>query len=300
MEDALRMKSAFLKKIYDNLFNFISKFINQLINLKIKKYYQSNSNPTIYKEVFSKTSDKTSKTDTKSDTTEQAASNFIQIIECFGFSNSENRLNNSLENLFINFTNDKLSNLLFDMLIKNEASLYKEEGLLENKLLQDMLKNFNMNSSSNVSSNNIKPGTINVTTNFKPRASIQKINFNKNNGLLDNDIEETLNACQDTNKGIFKLLDVQGSLINKGTLQAFCNSIKSNWPNIVTTNNSFYLAHFGSVVEYGAPDFIIKNVDSLSDDLKEINVNVFKSLAEVSIKNFKEKGKDNLYNLFYM
>ncbi len=163
------------------------------------------------------------------------------------------------------------------MVINTEASLYKEEGVLES-LLQATLPNFTGNKGVGVT----KP-----TVNRQRRNSIQKINFNKNTGLLDNDIEETIIACEDTMKGVFSLLG--GSHL--GGLGTFFNSIKQTWSNIVTTNDSFYLSHFGSIVEYGAKYFITKDKETLNEDFKDIYINAFKELGEVSIKNFKEKGK---------
>ncbi len=41
------------------------------------------------------------------------------------------------------------------------------------------------------------------------------MNYNKNNGMMDIDIENTLQALYYNNRGIFKLIDLQGSLINQ-------------------------------------------------------------------------------------
>ena len=194
------------------------------------------------------------------------SSNFIQILEYFGFDNSENAEENTLENLFINYTNDKLSNLLFEISIKNEAELYLNEGIIS----QDYMKNI-------LSKNKETDKTIVNNPRTSHRGSITKLNINKNN--QDIDIEGTILSCEDNSKGIFKLLDVQSS-ISMGSLKALCDNIKLSWPNIITTNNSFYLQHFGQVVEYGASDFIQKNIDSINDDLKEISTKIFMEMTD--------------------
>ena len=238
-EEALRARNNFLKFLYENLFNFITRIINMTLN----DLLSTNS-----------TEDK----------------HIIELIECFGFENSSIASDNTLENLFINYSNDKLNNLLFDMLIKGELELYKlEEIINESNFNFDFLKK----------GSNVNP---NIT---RPRASSMiKMNINKSNGLFDVEIENTLQACDDTNKGIFKLLDVQSSLINTnhGLIKCLCDNIKLSWPQISTTNDSFFLVHFGSVVEYGASDFILKNVDSVSEELKEISTIFFKNF----VKNF--------------
>ena len=159
-----------------------------------------------------------------------------------------------------------MSNLLFEISIKNEAELYLNEGIIS----QDYMKNI-------LSKNKETDKTIVNNPRTSHRGSITKLNINKNN--QDIDIEGTILSCEDNSKGIFKLLDVQSS-ISMGSLKALCDNIKLSWPNIITTNNSFYLQHFGQVVEYGASDFIQKNIDSINDDLKEISTKIFMEMTD--------------------
>jgi hypothetical protein len=236
-EDAKNVKDTYIKYLYEYLFNFMTKYINLLFNEDIR-VNSLNLTPDEYDYLIK----------------EKKSIKFTQVVECFGFENNDNPQKNSLENLLINYTNDKLNNLLFDNLLRGEVKLYQEEGILNDEY--EFMKN--------------KSTAKRIST---------KINYNKNNGFLDIDIENTMQACEDENKGIFKLIDVQGGLLGGGSVKALCDNIKLNWPNLTTTSNSFWLVHFGKVVEYAASDFIIKNIDTVNDDLKDIAGSIFKTLT---------------------
>jgi hypothetical protein len=285
LEEANRTRDTFAKYLYENLFEYLTRFINTLINEEIRKeILQLSSQEEYFKSLKKLKQDNQLKT--------------YLIVECFGFENSEDAMKNSLENLCVNYTNDKLNNLLFDMLIRGETELYKQEGILTDDLAMmaklEKSKENNQQSQGQLADQTKTSSTPSstrksVTNANRPRGAL-KMNLNKNNGMLDMDIEETLLALDDQNKGIFKLIDVQGSLINtnKGAIKSLCDNIKLHWPNLLTTSSSFFLVHFGSVVEYGANDFILKNVDTVNQDLKEISNKFFKKFTKylLTIQNY--------------
>lgn len=281
LEEANRVRDTFAKYLYENLFEYMTRFMNTLINEELRKEILLISSQDEYLKSFKKL-----KQDNQLKT--------YLVVECFGFENSENAMKNSLENLCVNYTNDKLNNLLFDILIKGETELYKQQGLLTDNsamiLKLEKPKENRQQTQVNISDETKSSSTRkSVTNSNRPRGAL-KMNFNTNNGMLDMDIEETLLALDDQNKGIFKLIDVQGSLINtnKGAIKSLCDNIKLNWPNLLTTNSSFFLVHFGSVVEYGASDFIFKNVDTVNQDLKEVSNKFFKKFTNylLNIQNY--------------
>ena len=112
-DEAIRAKNGMIKYLYET--NFV--FIHNIANFYLKTYFQKKLK--IYsQEEYSKII---------------KSSKYIQIIECFALENDSKRCQyNSLENLFTNFTNDKLSNLLFECIIKNE-SMNVAYMLLQNK-----------------------------------------------------------------------------------------------------------------------------------------------------------------------
>jgi myosin heavy subunit len=87
-EDAKHVKDTYIKYIYEHLINFMTKYINLLINEDIRKLLQLEQNEYDY--IIK----------------EKKSRRFTQIIECFGFDNNDNPQRNSLENLLINYTND--------------------------------------------------------------------------------------------------------------------------------------------------------------------------------------------------
>ena len=254
-DEAIRAKNSMIKYLYEN--NFV--FVHNIVNFYLKNYFQ-NELKINCEEEYSKLI---------------KSSNYIQIIECFALENdSKTCQNNSLENLFTNFTNDKLSNLLFDCIIKNEAKLYESEGV-DIEELKIFKEQFNSNKIINIEKN-VKKST--------------KINYNKNNGLFDNELQNNIMSCEDRTKGIFKLLDTQSSISN-GTFRALCDGIKLNWPSLITTNSSFFLLHFGEYVEYGSNDFIQKNIDSVHEDLKNISFTLFSKITTYMIRSLKIEDK---------
>ncbi len=235
---------------------------------------------------------------------------YLQLIECFGFENSLDPFENNLENLLINYSNDKINNIFFDSLIKNELNTYEKEGLNElnlnknkpsnvsDKLNNDILfnqlaKKFLKNSNADLNENTQVPASN------KRNSATTKSNFSKGSTIQEQNIERTLFICEDPIKGIFSLINSQSTLIknNKGLINNLIHGIKNNWPEISINEKTFILNHIGFLVQYGGQDFILRNTDFVKEDLKVLFKESFKNLIGLTIKNYN-LNKENLFKYF--
>ncbi len=309
IEEACRIKDNFIKYLYDNLFDFIVNISNILLNSHLDALKDNFDNNTgkLNNEIknFDKFLIKEEKIIFNQDNKENCS--FVQIIECFGFDNSHDPEKNSLENLFVNYANDKINNLFFDQLILNEIKLYEDEGISNSEDFSNRFgsKFFKNSKIPKVNSSDIKSNTVDNTLkiaesdqakNIKRKSTInRKKNIFNNENFIDNsEVDKTLKICDDDSRGLFRLIDEVALLIssNKGLIKALIDKIKSYWPDIETTHESFTLSHYGCLVKYGSTDFIFKNIENLPNELKFIAKNIFKNLFGLIIKNFKlEKEK---------
>lgn len=300
-EEATRLKDNLIKFLYENLFNFLEKLANFLINIEIEQLSKQHS----YNLINICNSHNNSNSNNLKP--QKDCTNYIQLIECFGFENSSNPLENNLENLFVNYSNDKINNTFLDLLVKSELEIYKKEGLSSNNSTNSNCKNPNtydntsnsedlfdqlsqkIKNLNNPNSSAVAGATATATASLVKRNSVtQKPQFAKSSGLLEQDIQKTLQICEEENKGIFSTINSQSILIknNKGLITSLINNIKNNWPEIQVTNKSFILNHIGSFVEYGGEDFILRNTETLKEDLKLLFKELFKNLIGLTTKNF--------------
>ena len=94
-EEANRTRDNLVKYLYENLFEFVRRYVN----LHLKNCFKTQEKQTIRQKKF------------------------IKIIDCFGFENSDVPLENSLENLFINYT-EHFHLLFVKIKIKNNLNSY--------------------------------------------------------------------------------------------------------------------------------------------------------------------------------
>jgi len=316
--EANREKNNLIKYLYENLFRFIEKLSNLIINLEYNKYLME-----LLKKKFKNLSfieknfDESNFCSFRNSNQDKNQINFIQLIECFGFENSVDPLENNLENLIINYSNDKINNIFFDSLVKKELDIYEKEGItnsqesnnngihkeninsnktINNDILFNQLAKKYLKNSSNNDDNSCK----NQISHSKRNSVIGRPNFSQVSGLMEQDIERTTLICEENSKGIFTLINSQSVLIKNsgGLLTSLINNIKTSWPEILVSNRSFNLNHIGCNVEYGGEDFILRNTDFVKEDLKNFFKEFYNNLVSHVIKK-NEMNEDFVYKFFY-
>jgi len=311
LEEAYRIKDNMIKYLYENLFYFIQQISNILI--KVFSENTKNLEKTCDSIKIDLNDSEKSKSSNKDIENNSSPNNlYVQILECFGFDNNADPENNTLENLFINYANDKINNLFFDQLINNEIKLYEDEGISDKELINKIGEKYSNNRKAFENELNkklperrlsIKEKATEKTITRRSTITSKKNNVNFIDAMDNSEVDKTLKICEEESIGLFKLINEDTFLIknNKGLIKSLIDKINSYWPEIKTTQNSFFLNHFGCVVEYGAKDFIYKNVENLPNELKFITQNIFRNLFGLTIKNFKlekEKSMDILMKKF--
>ena len=261
-EEAYLNKNNLIKFIYEQLFDFIVKLSNICINNKINEInlctHPKNKEET---EEIIKIIEKALKSHSYLSTPSIIDNWFFQIVEIKGHDFKNDNRENGLSELFVNYTNDKIQQLLYDKLIKKETEVYVKEGI--------KYKCSNNNYNSNSSSKSIGSSSDN--------------NFNN--------CQNAIKQCEDKICGIFKLIDTQSGLIDKGNFKALVTNINKNW-NTNVQHSFFTIDHLVKSVEYGDENITYENVETITDDWKSaIYSNIFSNLGNISLSNFKFSSK---------
>jgi len=197
MREALINKNIFIKELYDKLFKCIVNKLNESLENKKNQYHEGN--------LF-----------------------YIGLLDIFGFECFDN---NSLEQLFINYTNEKLQQIFIADVFKSDEKEFKDEGL---------------------------------------ESYLNKIKFSDNQSvieLMDNDNKTKFGIFQIIDDKCLMMASDDDSLycdiikkFEKNELFKF-SKIKKNY---------FKIIHTAKTVEYNTNGFILKNRDKIEISLLEI------------------------------
>ena len=214
--------SSMAKDLYNKMFNWIFK--------KMNKTLMGDLNPEIVENISSK----------------PEYINTIGLLDIFGFEIFEK---NYLEQLFINYANERLQGLYIDHIFKNECKFFIAQGLEKYVELIEYEDNLQL---IEVLDKPLKPIGIFALTN-------QNSKLNKTDGRLMQDIKKNQKISEKS--GLIKYHRMHKEL--------------------------FFIKHTARDVEYTITGFIDKNKDDVSDDIiKAINtsdknvVNIYNEIID--------------------
>ena len=228
MEKAKNIRDSIAKELYSELFVYIIKKINK----KMKKEENENNNNGYN----------------------------ISILDIFGFENFEE---NSLEQLCINYANERLQQYFNQVVFKSELDIYNKEGINCDKIkYTDNLKIVNF----------IDDPKISIFNTLKEKMIIY-LRFGKNQ---DKSFREDV-------YGKFFLKDIKNEnklkQIEKNDILQYAKNEK----------NSLYINHYAGTVKYNVKDIVKKNVLETNYDIN----GAFKESSNALINElFKDKPSD--------